>query len=163
MPLFIDRLPLLGNTISVSVIVSEPGLDAVPANAKAGESALDTGMSGDTFCWREHLEQAGLDADANRFHRTARVTTAVHLDRPVSLPVRNADIWLVSNIDSLRDSPLRLELAQGIVFRDELPPLYSTSRPRAFIGLRALKRARLRIEIDLAAGVLSVWAPNVTA
>jgi len=159
-PLFLDRLPLERLAVALPVLIAEPGLDAPPDNTPVQAWALDTGMSGDAFCWRFHLEQAGLDPDSRRFHRLARVTTAVHLDRPVMLHIRKADIWLVSNLDSLRGTPYRIELAQGIVFRDELPPLYTTSEPRSFLGLRALRRARLRLEFDLAAGWLSVWTPD---
>lgn len=159
MPLFIDRLPLHRGAITLPILISDQGAVA-PSSSAQKLWAFDSGMSGDAFCWRFHLEQAGLDPDEDRLYRLVNVTTAVHFDRPVQLPVRRADIWLVSNIDSFQAAPHKLELAQGIVFRDELPPLFSMTEPRAFVGLRALRRAHLRLEVDFAARVVSVWTPD---
>ncbi len=75
------------------------------------------------------------------------------------VPSREADLWLVSNIPSLSGQPHRLELVQGIPFQD-ITTLPDPHFQRPLIGMRAFRRARLRVELDFDAAVVSIWTPD---
>jgi hypothetical protein len=75
-----------------------------------------------------------------------------------SLPIREAGVWLVSNIPSLRDWPYRLSLFPGLPFFDRPPR--QTTHLYPLLGMGAFHRARLKIKIDFDAGTLSVWTPG---
>ena len=168
MTLFIDRLPFhfwTDNTrtppvqfwsVRLAVIVSESGLLAPPSNAQPQEWALDTGNTGDAFAWRHHLIAAGLDPDISRAGSRG-VTSAMGGPKQI-LPIRSADLWLVSNLPALAASPYKIELDPGIPFRD-VPTLPDPQLQRPLIGMRALRRARLRVELDFASDTVSIWTP----
>ncbi|HEY7428447.1 MAG TPA: hypothetical protein VH682_29715 [Gemmataceae bacterium] len=80
----------------------------------------------------------------------------------LSVPVRDADLWLVSNIPTLSPMPYRLSLHRGLPFHD-VPTLPDPQFQRPLIGIRALKSAGLRVEIDFAKGTVSVWTPDPAA
>lgn len=64
----------------------------------------------------------------------------------------------MSNIPSLRSAPLRLPLYRGLPFYDRTPHRPESVYP--LLGIRALRRARLRVEIDFGELTLSVWTPG---
>ena len=117
---------------------------------------MDTAYRGAGFAWRRHLLDAGLDPDLFRESRKISLTTAI--GGKLMVPVRLADLWLVSNLPNLQGATWRLELDPGISLRD-LPNLPDPQFNRPLIGLRALRRAGLRIELDFGKDTLSVWTP----
>ena len=171
MPLFVDRLPFASWTdhtrtsaqthwtVVLPVFVSEPGLPAPPANAPLQHWAVDTGHRGAAFAWRRHLTDAGLDPNVRRFPPGLNITTALGGRTPV--PVRLAHLWLVSNVPALAGAVCRMELDPGIAFND-VPALPDPNFNRPLIGLRPLRRARLRVEMDFDAATVSVWTPDPT-
>jgi hypothetical protein len=167
MPLFIDRLPFhtwvdatrtphrITWTAVLPVILAEPTLLTAPPIAGVQEWALDTGNRGEAFAWRHHLVQAGLDPDVRRLPQRLTIRTATG---QALVPVRDADLWLVSNVPSLAQTPFRIVLRAGLPFSDTTAvpdPEYQ----RPLIGLRAMRTAGLRVEIDCAADTVSVWTP----
>lgn len=162
--LFIDRLPLhVWNdhartppiqfwSVRVPVLLTESGLIAPPASETPQDWVFDTGNTGDAFAWRHHLVAAGLDPNVGRAGSRAISST---LGVPKQLvPVRSADLWLVSNVPALASTPFKLELDPGIAFRD-VPALPDPQLQRPLLGMRAVRRARLRIEMDFATDTVS--------
>jgi hypothetical protein len=78
------------------------------------------------------------------------------------VPIRTADLWLVSNIPALASAPYCLRLYRGIPFRD-VPSTPDPHLNRPLIGIRTLRRAGLRVEMDFAQDTISVWTPDFTA
>jgi hypothetical protein len=171
-PLFIDRLPFVSWTdqtrtpprthwsVVLPVLVSEPGLPGPPPNAPLLYWALDTGHRGAALAWRRHLLDAGLDPDVQRVRGGVNITTALGGRTPV--PVRLADLWLVSNVPALAGAVWRLELDPGVAFNDVMA-LPDPNFNRPLIGLRTLRTAQLRVEIDFNASTVSVWTPDPQA
>src|SRR6516162_10770134 len=107
MPLFIDRLPfhqwtdatrkppLTYCTVVLPVILTEPTLLTAPPVTGVQEWVVDTGNRGEAFAWRHHLIQAGLDPDQGRMPQPMTIRT---VGGTVSVPVRDVDLWLVSNL-----------------------------------------------------------------
>lgn len=167
MPLFIDRLPFrrwLDATkappleywsIVLPILLTEPQLPAPPANAWLWEWVLDTACRSEGLAWKHHLLQAGLDPRQRQF-RTAAVRTVAG---QVLLPVREADLWLVSTVSGLSATPYRIELLRGLTFQDS-PQLPDPEFQRPILGLRAMRTAGLRVEIDFANDTVSVWTPD---
>lgn len=168
MPLFIDRLPfhrwtdptrtppppLTYWSVVLPIVLADPAA-ASPAVTAAEDWVLDTGNRGEAFAWREHLVRAGLDPDAGRMPQPMTIRT---VSGRMTVPVRDADLWLVSNVPSLRATPYRISLHRGLPFHD-VPTLPDPQFQRPLIGIRALRSAGLRIEIDFAADTVSVWTP----
>jgi hypothetical protein len=171
-PLFIDRQPLTSWTgqtqtppvmhwsVSLPVLASDPGLPMPPSGAPVVWWFLDTGHAGDAFAWRHHLVAAGLDPDQRQAPVQVALTTSVA--GRMLVPIREADLWLVSNVPAFRNSPFRLPLGRGIPFRN-VPLLPDPHLNRLLIGMRALHRAHLRLEIDCAGDTVSVWTPDPSA
>jgi hypothetical protein len=90
--------------------------------------------------------------------RPQSVTIRTANDAAESLPTRRAAVWLVSNIPALRHSPYRLALSPGLPFYDRTPRRTANLFP--LLGMGALRRARLKVQIDFDAGTLSVWTPG---
>ena len=169
MPLFLDRLPfhqwtdptrtppLTYWTVVLPVILTEPTLLAPPSVVGVQEWVLDTGNRGEAFAWRQHLTQAGLDPDQGRMPQSMTIRTVAGR---LLVPVRDADLWLVSNIPALRSMPQRISLHRGLPFHD-MPTLPDPHFQRPLIGIRALRSAGLRVEIDFAADTISAWTPDV--
>jgi hypothetical protein len=169
MPLFIDRLPLhcwTDNTqtpprtywsVAVPVLVTEVGLAVPPSGMRVQQWFIDTGSFGEAFAWRSHLLSAGLDPDQNQWTSSIVVTSSV--GGRLQVQVRQADLWLVSNVPAYQNTPYRIGLERGIPFRN-VPTLPDPQFNRPLIGMRALRRARLRVEIDLANDTVSVWTPD---
>ena len=160
MALFIDRLSFGQEQIVLRVVLAEPGSDSPPPIAQPMTCVLDTGFAGELFGWRRHLELAGLDPDDHRHPKPDRLRASLHAEKPLVLPIRKAEVWLVSNIAQNGPPPLRLELTDGMSFRDEQPPGKMNRLPRMLLGMRALWRAGLRIELDFSRGECSVWTPQ---
>jgi hypothetical protein len=117
---------------------------------------LDTGFSGEAFAWRWHLEEAGLDPDVEQ---SGPLRARSSLGASEMVPIRNADLWLFSNLPALQGRPFRLELDPGIAFRNV------AQRPdpefhRPLVGMRALRRAGVRVQIDFTRGTVSLWVPG---
>jgi hypothetical protein len=168
LPLFINRLPFAfwidqtstpPNThwsVVLPVIVSDPGLAAPPSNAPIQQWVLDTGNRSAAFAWRQHLIDAGLDPDVLRHPTDMNVTTSV--GGKTTVPVRLADLWLVSNLATSTGATYHMAVVPGILFRN-VSALPDPQFHRPLIGLKALRDAGLRVEIDFAADVVSVWTP----
>ncbi len=75
------------------------------------------------------------------------------------VPLRAADLWLVSNLPAWRGQPYRLELASGIAFRD-VGALPNPDSNCPLLGMRALESAGLKVLIDFAGRTVSVWVPG---
>jgi hypothetical protein len=167
-PLFIDRLPfhvwidstrtppLTYWTVVLPVILAEPTFTTPPAVALVQEWALDTGNRGEAFAWRHHLVQAGLNPDQLRLPQPMTIRTVAGR---VTVPVRDADLWLVSNLTVSPPPPYRLVLHRGLPFQDTTT-IPDPQFPRPLVGMRALRSARLRIEIDYANEAVSIWTPD---
>lgn len=168
MPLFIDQLPfdhwtdvtrkppLTYWALTLPIIVTEPTLIAPPAIAGIQEWILDTGNRGEAFAWRHHLVQAGVDPDQGRFPFSMSIRTVAG---QLTAPVRDVDLWLVSNLPALRASPHRISLHRGLPFHD-VTTVPDPHFQQPLIGIRALRAAGLRVDIDFARDVLSVWTPD---
>lgn len=169
MPLFIDRLPfhfwidqtrtppLTYSADLLPVWLTDPGLAAPLPNSPLQEWVLDTGNTGEGFAWRHHLLQAGLDPDVHRLPGHIRIGGAT-IQQPPRASLREADLWLASSLPALHSKPFRIRLERGLPFLD-LPARPDPLFHRPLIGMRALRRAGLRMEIDFAADVVSVWTP----
>jgi len=167
-PLFIDRLPLREIAIDYAggrvvtwypllpVIVTEPKALIPADDAPCRPWKFDSGNALDATAWRFHLEQAGLDPSARLRSKTVRARAAN--DAVEVLPIRKACLWLVSNIPALRGKPLRLPLYRGVPFYDRTPRRPEVVFP--LLGIRTLRRARLKVEIDFDHLTISVWAPG---
>src|SRR5437764_1234319 len=68
------------------------------------------------FAWRHHLLSAGLDPDQGRGPGAVAITSS--LPGKMLVPIRRADLWLVSNVPALRGSPYPLRLDRGVPFRN---------------------------------------------
>lgn len=170
MPLFIDRLPfdcwtdatrsppLSYWTVVLPVMVTEPSLLAPPPVSLVQDWVLDTGNRGEAFAWRHHLLQAGLNPDQGRLPLPMTIRTVTGKG---SVPVRDVDLWLVSNLLGQPLEPYRIVLSRGLPFQDTATvPDPHFQRP--LIGIRALRSAGLRVEIDFAHDTVSVWTPDPT-
>ena len=168
MPLFIDRLPfhcwtdatrtppLSYWTVVLPVMATEPSLMAPPPVSLVQDWVLDTGNRGEAFAWRHHLLQAGLDPDQGRLPQPMTIRTVTGR---TSVPVRDVDLWLVSNLPGTPPIPYRIVLHRGLPFLDApTPPDPHFQRP--LIGVRALRNAHLRVEIDFNHDTVSVWTPD---
>src|SRR5262249_44857757 len=134
---------------------SDPGRPPHP-RIRYQRWALDTRFTGEAYAWRHHLVEAGLDP--NRFHNGS--TNLVPLGgSPQGFPVRNADLWLVSNLAPFQSTPLRIDLNRRLAFRERssLPDPESNC---PLLGMRALERAGLKVLIDFRRGTVSVWTPE---
>lgn len=168
MPLFIDRLPfhrwtdptrtpaLSYWTIVVPVVLTEPTMLIPPPITGVQDWLLDTGNRGEAFAWRHHLVQAGLDPDKGRMPQPMIIRT--HAGRLLA-PVRDADLWLISNIPNSSLSPYRITLHRGLPFHD-VPTLPDPQFERPLIGIRAMRSAGLRVELDFGKDTVSIWTPD---
>jgi hypothetical protein len=167
-PLFIDRLPFhvwtdLTRTPSLTywtpvlpVMVTEPTLVGPPPITLVQEWVLDTGNRGEAFAWRHHLVQAGLNPDQGRLPQPMTIRTVAGR---ASVPVRDVDLWLVSNLTVSPPPPYRIVLHRGLPFHDTTT-LPDPQFQRPLVGVRALRTARLRVEIDFDNDTVSVWTPD---
>jgi hypothetical protein len=77
----------------------------------------------------------------------------------IVVPVRDVDLWLVSNLTAGAPPPQRIVLHRGLPFHDS-PAIPDPHFQQPLIGVRALRSAGLRVEIDFARDTLSVWTPD---
>ena len=131
--------------------MSAPLPHAVPQ-----EWVFDTANTGDALAWRYHLLAAGLDPDVGRVG-SVRIRSSIGAPKPL-VPIRSGDLWLISNIPALAATPFKLELDPGIPFRD-VKTVPDPQLDRPLIGIRAVRRARLRIDLDFSADTVSIWTP----
>lgn len=169
MPLFIDRLPFhrwtdftrtppsSQWTIVLPIVLAEPTLINPPSVISVSEWVLDTGNRGEAFAWRYHLIQAGLDPDKSRMRSPISIRTVAGR---LTVPVRYAHLWLVSNVPALHATPYRMVLHRGLPFHD-VPTRPDPQFQRPLIGIRALRAAGLKVEIDFANDTVSVWTPDL--
>jgi hypothetical protein len=160
MELFIDRLPMTELSIRLPVVISEPGLLRPPPNSQVADWFLDTGFTGEAFGWRSHLEAGQIDPEVNRYPRTARLRSSA-FEGVKQLPIRRADLWLTSNLEAYKDRFVCLPLDEGVVFRDQQISTNQTKAARPLLGMRLLRRARLRLDIDFDKETVSVWVPTL--
>jgi hypothetical protein len=66
----------------------------------------------------------------------------------------------VSNIPALQATPYRMVLHRGLPFHD-VPTRPDPEVQRSLIGMRALRSAGLKVEIDFVHDTISVWTPDV--
>jgi hypothetical protein len=168
MPLFIDRLPfhrwtdatrsppLTYWTVVLPVIVTEPTLVTPPAVANVQEWALDTGNRGEAFAWRHHLILARLDPTTGRLPLPMTIRTVTG---SMTVPVRDVDLWLVSNLSPAPPAPYRIVLHRGLPFHD-VPTVPDPNLQRPLIGVRAMRSAGLQVGIDFGGDTVSVWTPD---
>jgi hypothetical protein len=166
--LFIDRLPFHRWTdftrtppssswsIVLPVVLAEPMLLSPPPGAPVIDWVVDTGNRGEAFAWRHHLIQAGLDPDQGRMPLPMMIRTVAGR---LTVPVRDTDLWLVSNLQAVRPAYFRMVLRRGLPFLD-VPTRPDPEFQRPLIGVRALRAAGLRLEIDFASDTISVWTPD---
>ena len=76
----------------------------------------------------------------------------------MTVPVRDVDLWLVSNLATSPPPPYRIVLHRGLPFLDT-PAVPDPHWQRPLIGVRALRTAGLRVEIDFGHDTVSVWTP----
>jgi hypothetical protein len=165
--LFIARLPLFSWfdqtrvqairrwSVSLPALPTVPGSKALVGVERPQRWVLDTGFTGDAYAWRTHLVEAGLDP---RAHLAGTLPARSVFGERQDLPVCKAGLWLISNLPALRDAPFYLELSPGILFREGTPPDPEFNRP--LLGLRALLRAGLKVQIDFARATVSLWTPG---
>lgn len=168
MPLFLDRVPfdvwtdatrtppLTYWSIVLPVVVTEPTLVAPPPVIGVQEWILDTGNRGEAFAWRHHVMQARLDPDQGRLPQPMTIRT---IAGRITVPVRDVDLWLVSNLPVAAPPPYRIVLHRGLPFQD-VPTIPDPHFKRPLVGIRALRAAKLRVEIDFANDTVSVWTPD---
>jgi len=167
-PLFIDRLPFSSWTnqtatppvtqwsVVLPIIVTEVGVATPFSGAPSLDWALDTGFHGEAFAWRKHLITVGLDPDVNRAPGLITLTSTLAIRQVV--PIRLAELWLASNIPGSVAPAWPLPLRRGIAFRD-VPTSPDPNLNRPLLGMRVLRRAGLRVELDFANDTVSVWTP----
>ncbi len=171
MELFIEDQPFLAWTdntrvpprvhlfVSVDVIPSDPA--AEPTRPQPQRWFLDTCFSGEAYAYGYHLDNAAVAPLPPAWKVMSRLTSSVSSDDPKLLPVQPADLWLVSNRAGA-DKKLRLfylALNQGITRDDRTLTSCDEIHHRALIGVPALVRAGVRVEIDFRRKVVSVWVP----
>lgn len=172
MRLFLDRFPFHCWTdhtrtppkehwsVVLPVVLTAPALSAPPDWATPRLWVFDTGTRGEAFAWRQHLLDAGLDPNINRWPSPVLITSAV--GGKETLPICVVDLWLVSNLPGLAGTPWQLELEPGLPFRD-VPHLPDPEFHRPLLGLRPLLRAGLKVDLDFAQKTVSVWARRAPA
>ncbi len=70
--------------------------------------------------------------------------------------------WLVSNLLGQPLEPYRLVLRRGLPFQDT-PMVPDPHFQRPLLGIRALRTAGLRVEVDFAHDTVSVWTPDLVS
>jgi hypothetical protein len=168
--LFIDHLPLHRWTDSTrtppqehwSVVlptfITERGLSQPPAATPIQGWLFDSGNTGEAFAWRQHLLTLGLDPDVRRGTGQMRIKSSV--GKEILVPIREADFWLCSNVPALQGVPFPIRLEFGIPFRD-VPSIPDPQFQRPMFGVRAVRRAGLRVELDFSQDTVSIWVPTL--
>lgn len=167
MILFIDRLPLYYRdeknnpprrswSVSLPAIASAVELGTPTVGIESSQRwVLDTGNTLEASAWRFHLHEAGLNPQIKLAGRTKVRSANGATDE---IPIRKAALWLFSNVPAHRSTPFRISLDPGIAFFDSDCPKPDATRP--LIGMRALRRAGVKIAIDFSKAVFSLWIPG---
>ena len=116
---------------------------------------LDTGNRGEAFAWRAHIDQAGLDPNQHRLPMPMTIRTVTG---KTTVPVRDVDLWLVSNLHISPPPPCRIVLHRGLPFHD-VSTIPDPHFQRPLLGIRAMRSAGLKVAIDFANDTISVWTP----
>jgi hypothetical protein len=109
----------------------------------------------EAFAWRHHLVLANIDPDQGRLPQPMAIQTVAG---KAIVPVRDVDLWLLSNLPGTPPAPHRLVLHRGLPFHDS-PGIPDPYFQRPLLGIRALRSAGLKIEIDFAHDTITVWTP----
>lgn len=141
-------------SVQIPVVPSPAGSPPLPT-AKPWGWVLDTGFSGEAFAWRHHLETAGLDPDTEHDLPLALRWSAT--GQRTHVPVREADLWIISNCRGV--GPFCLSLDGGIAFIDRPVAVPDPEFHRALIGMRSPRRSQLSIEIDFVGSTVSIRTP----
>lgn len=165
---FIRNAPF-GLSVPLAIILAERGGDRPPSDAIAQEWYIDTGYQGDAFCSDIHLERVGLPPLANRvLGRKQKLWTSLNADQAsIELPIRRAELWIVSNVDELADFPMRIELEPGNAVRERETTSHTAANPgplhrepRAIIGMKAFRRIGARLELRFDERAFSLFMPK---
>jgi hypothetical protein len=140
-------------------MVTEPSLTGPPTVSQVQEWVLDTANRGEAFAWRHHLLLAGLDPDQGRLPQPITIRT---VSGRVTVPVRDVDLWLVSNLLVSPPDPYRIVLHRGLAFMDSAT-VADPQFQRPLIGIRAMRSAGLKVEIDFGRDTVSVWTPDAVS
>jgi len=169
MPTIIDSLPyydhestvripagpairILHRQIILWVSVTPAPVMNLPSDAKRFPAVFDVGFNDNFLLQENHLRDwAGVDPGS-----------LVATDRlkvyGISVPVREANVWIHANVagfrDRLQSSSFCLELNRGIAVCPD-----AVGHPRLpLLGLRALERSRVQVMLDTEQRTLSVHA-----
>jgi hypothetical protein len=141
-------------SVRIPVIPSAAGNLSPPASPLQNRT-LDTGFSGEAFAWRHQLEAAGLDPDQERGTPLTLRWSATN--QRVQVPVREADLWIIGNVPGA--APYCVPLDGGVAFLDRRVAVLDPELQRSLIGIRVLRRAKLKFELDFARDTVSMWTP----
>jgi hypothetical protein len=151
-----DRTPISRWSVSLPIIAADPDRLAGPTIGSGPwpRWVFDSGYSGEAFGYRSHLEEVNLSP--SRFLIEPRSLRPA-FGRSVAFPTRRLVLWLISNIPGENQHPYRIELNPGFSFHNTPAPDPRYDRP--LIGINALLRAHLRVQLDFAKETISVWTP----
>lgn len=167
MLLFLDRVPLYSWvdhtrlpplrrwSVSLPATAAASELDAPLEGVVPQRWVFDTACTVDACAWRVHLEEAGLNPPIKLAGKTTAYSA---FGTREEFPIRKADLWLFSNLPALRDKPFRVTLNPGVSFFDRPCPRPEFFRP--LIGLGALIRAGVNIQLNSARTTASLWIPG---
>src|SRR5258708_40143576 len=88
--------PLVYWSAELYVLATDRGVASPAAGAAPRQWGLDTGNTDEALAWRYHLLSVGLDPDVRRAPVLRKIP--VTGGNTISLPAREADLWLVSNL-----------------------------------------------------------------
>jgi hypothetical protein len=138
------------------ILVTNPGLPQPSGYVRVQRWFLDTRFTGAAFAWWHHLEEAGLDV--KRFRRRKISLTAL-LGVPRQYPERQADLWLVSNLNGLAPRPWLLRLRHGVAFHD-VQRLTDPESNAPLLGMQLLADTGLTVQVNGRHRTVSVWTPD---
>jgi hypothetical protein len=139
--------------VLIPVIPTEPDYPPPSATTRPFRWRLDTGCTSDGFISRSDLIEAGLNPNRPLLPSRPIRTTSGEV---VSTGQRSLDLWLVSNIPALRDTPFRIGTNPGLHVSTATRQVFSHF---PILGMRALRRAGLKILLDYRRATASVWVP----
>src|SRR5262245_19245563 len=118
---------LIAQRLQVTWLPLLPIVVADEAEARPGPDTrcmpwkLDTGCALSCAAWRYQLKALALAVSEEHLRRD-QVGARYGSAETESLACRRANLWLYSNIPSLRARPLRLPLPYGLPFKDRPHP-----------------------------------------
>jgi len=157
LPFWPPDAPLeVGQAINLPIIPTDPGR-APPTGIRPFQWRFDSACTSDGFAQPPELLESGLstsqDVNPDLPLRTASGQIVSQVRRPL-------DLWLVSNIPALMARPFLIPTGQGIhVGANMRVPMAHFP----VIGVRALRRAGVRVLSDFQRNTVSVWIPSSMA